>query len=132
MSCPVAVVHVPHASTVVPDDIRASFFLSDQELDDELLLQSKKAGFSDFQVARLVMEETPHVMLVGEGAAKFVNGVLRSAAREQEGGRIAPPPEPAAAAGNEAEICRQLVQFSPPAWYWSIVRKTASSSWNGN
>ncbi len=36
--------------------IRLEKFKSLNDLDDELLLQSKKAGFSDFQIARLVME----------------------------------------------------------------------------
>ncbi len=42
----------------------------------------------------------------GEGAASFVNGVLRSVIREQAGGRIAPPREPPAGAET-----RELVSY---------------------
>lgn len=52
----------------------------------------------------------------GEGAASFVNGVLRSAARDQAGGRIVPPTQPPAAAGTTALLSYLEEVHSFPAF----------------
>ncbi len=42
MGIPTVVVHIPHASTVVPDSLRPSIALSDQDLAHELLLMTDR------------------------------------------------------------------------------------------
>lgn len=37
MHAPVSVIHIPHASTIVPSAVRSSFVLSEKELQRELL-----------------------------------------------------------------------------------------------
>ena len=68
MNAPVSVIHIPHASTIVPSAVRSSFVLSEKELQRELLtmtdhftdelfrVSENLAKTVEFPVSRLVLD----------------------------------------------------------------------------
>lgn len=104
MVAPRIVVHVPHASVVIPDDVRASFLLGDDDLERELVAMTDR--YTDeifalpqeiatsilFPVSRLVVDPERFADDASEPMSGKGMGVVYTTTSDGRPLRSAPPP----------------------------------------
>ena len=132
------VLHIPHSSKVIPNSLRASFLLSDSELERELLcmtdaytdelFQSDLAGASSVQypVSRIVVDPERFESDAEERMARVGMGVIYTKTSDGRALRMSPT-ESERQALLEAYYLRIIRSWS--VWLRTHSRKMTDALW---